>query len=105
MAGFRLISPIDTPERVHAAIGSVSLVLTESLHGAIFADTMGIPWIPFVTTRNVSALKWVDWCLSVGVSVRTRALATPVGVGGIDVWPAGPGDRRGDRCASTRRRR
>src|ERR1700733_3845761 len=65
-AGFRLISPIDTPERVHAAIGSVSLVLTESLHGAIFADTMGIPGGPFVTTRNVSALKWVDWCLSVG---------------------------------------
>jgi succinoglycan biosynthesis protein ExoV len=77
MAGFRLISPIDTPERVHAAIGSVSLVLTESLHGAIFADTMGIPWIPFVTTRNVSALKWVDWCLSVGVTFAPVPLPPP----------------------------
>ena len=77
MAGFRLISPIDTPERVHAAIGSVSLVLTESLHGAIFADTMGIPWIPFVTTRNVSALKWVDWCLSVGVAFAPVPLPPP----------------------------
>jgi succinoglycan biosynthesis protein ExoV len=76
-AGFRLISPVDTPERVHAAIGAVSLVLTESLHGAIFADTMGIPWIPFVTTRNVSALKWVDWCLSVGVSFRPVPLPPP----------------------------
>jgi succinoglycan biosynthesis protein ExoV len=76
-AGFRLISPIDTPERVHAAIGSVSLVLTESLHGAIFADTMGIPWIPFVTTRNISALKWVDWCLSVGVTFTPVPLPPP----------------------------
>ncbi|MDR3536963.1 MAG: hypothetical protein P4L71_10735 [Acetobacteraceae bacterium] len=76
-AGFRLISPIDTPERVHAAIGKVSLVLTESLHGAILADTMGIPWIPFVTTRNVSALKWVDWCLSVGVAFTPVPLPPP----------------------------
>ncbi len=76
-AGFRLISPIDTPERVYAAIGAVSLVLTESLHGAIFADTMGIPWIPFVTTRNVSALKWVDWCLSVGVAFTPVPLPPP----------------------------
>jgi len=29
---------------------------------------MGIPWFPFVTTRNISALKWVDWCLSVGTT-------------------------------------
>jgi succinoglycan biosynthesis protein ExoV len=76
-AGYRLISPIDTPERVHAAIGAVSLVLTESLHGAIFADTMGIPWIPFVTTRNVSALKWVDWCLSVGVTFTPVPVPPP----------------------------
>jgi succinoglycan biosynthesis protein ExoV len=76
-AGFRLISPIDTPERVHAAIGGVSLVLTESLHGAIFADTMGIPWIPFVTTRNVSVLKWVDWCLSVGVTFTPVPVSPP----------------------------
>jgi succinoglycan biosynthesis protein ExoV len=76
-AGFRLISPIDTPERVHAAIGGVSLILTESLHGAIFADTMGIPWVPFVTTRNVSAMKWVDWCLSVGVDFAPKPLPPP----------------------------
>jgi succinoglycan biosynthesis protein ExoV len=76
-AGFQLISPIDTPERVHAAIGSVSLVLTESLHGAIFADTMGIPWVPFVTTRNVSALKWVDWCLSVGMTFAPVPVPPP----------------------------
>ena len=76
-AGFQLISPIDTPERVHAAVGKVSLILTESLHGAIFADTMGIPWVPFVTTRNVSALKWVDWCWSVGVDFTPVPLPPP----------------------------
>jgi len=76
-AGFRLISPIDTPERVHASIGGVSLLLTESLHGAIFADAMGIPWIPFVTTRNVSVLKWVDWCLSMGMAFTPVPLPPP----------------------------
>lgn len=76
-AGFRLISPIDTPENVHAAIGGVSLILTESLHGAILADTMGIPWLPFITTKNVSALKWVDWCLSVDVEFTPMPLPPP----------------------------
>ena len=76
-AGFRLITPIDTPARVHAAIGGVSLVLTESLHGAILADTMGIPWVPFISTRNVSALKWVDWCLSVKVAFAPVPIPPP----------------------------
>jgi succinoglycan biosynthesis protein ExoV len=76
-AGMRLISPTDTPDRVHAAVGAVSLVLTESLHGAIFADTLGIPWIPFVTTRNVSAMKWVDWCLSVGLTFTPVPVPPP----------------------------
>jgi succinoglycan biosynthesis protein ExoV len=91
-AGFRLISPIDTPERVHAAIGSVSLVLTESLHGAIFADTMGIPWVPFVTTRNVSALKWVDWCLSVGVAFTPVPLPPPSAAAALAFGRPGGGD-------------
>jgi len=93
-AGFRLISPIDTPERVHAAIGSVSLVLTESLHGAIFADTMGIPWVPFVTTRNVSALKWVDWCMSVGVAFAPVPLPPPSAAAALAFGRPGGGDRK-----------
>lgn len=76
-ADMALISPIDTPANVCAAIGSMSLLLTESLHGAILADTMGVPWIPIVTTRNVSALKWVDWCLSVGVAFAPVAVPPP----------------------------
>jgi succinoglycan biosynthesis protein ExoV len=93
-AGFRLISPIDTPERVHAAIGSVSLVLTESLHGAIFADTMGIPWVPFVTSRNVSALKWVDWCMSVGLDFAPVPLPPPSAAAALAFGRPGGGDRR-----------
>ncbi len=76
-AGMRLISPVDTPANVHAAIGAMSLVLTESLHGAILADAMGVPWIPIASTGNVSALKWVDWCLSVGVSFAPMPIAPP----------------------------
>jgi len=77
LAGFRLVSPIDTPASVHSALASARLVLTESLHGAILADTLGIPWTPFVSTRNVSAFKWVDWCLSVGVPFAPVSIAPP----------------------------
>jgi len=76
-AGFRLVSPIDTPASVYSRIAGAGLVLTESLHGAIFADTLGIPWIAFASTRNVSAFKWVDWTLSVGVRFAPFAIAPP----------------------------
>ena len=91
MAGFRLISPIDTPNRCMRRLVRSSLVLTESLHGAIFADTMGIAGFPFVTTRNVSALKWVDWCLSVGVSFAPVPLPPPSRRRHADLRPAGRG--------------
>jgi succinoglycan biosynthesis protein ExoV len=76
-AGFRLISPIDTPARVIAALRASKLVLTESLHGAILADSLGIPWIPFISTRNVSTFKWVDWCLSVDVTFKPAMVPSP----------------------------
>lgn len=93
-AGFRLVTPVDTPERVHSAIGTASLVLTESLHGAILADAMDIPWIAFVTTRNVSALKWVDWSLSVGQSFAPVPLPPPSAAAAMAFGRPRPGPAR-----------
>jgi succinoglycan biosynthesis protein ExoV len=76
-AGLRLISPLDTPERVHAAIAGSRLVLAEALHAAICADSLGVPWIPFVSTANISLFKWVDWCASVGVAFAPMVLPPP----------------------------
>jgi len=76
-AGMRLITPIDTPANVIRGLRSCRLVLTESLHGAILADALDIPWIPFISTRNVSAFKWVDWCLSVGLTFAPVTISPP----------------------------
>ena len=67
-AGYRLISPMAAPRDVVTALASTRLVLTESLHGAILADALGIPWVPLSSSRNVAVFKWVDWALSVGLN-------------------------------------
>jgi succinoglycan biosynthesis protein ExoV len=76
-AGFALISPIGRPEDVIAELRSTGLLLTESLHGAILADSYGIPWIALVTSGNYSLFKWTDWCLSVGVRLRVMNVPPP----------------------------
>ena len=65
LAGFDLIDPMQSPGRVIGSIASAPLVLTESLHGAIIADVLRVPWIAFVTTGNVPLFKWFDWAASV----------------------------------------
>jgi len=42
-------------------------VLTESLHGAILADTYGIPWSVFATSGNFGSTKFIDWCFSLDI--------------------------------------
>uniref|UniRef100_B0T440 ExoV-like protein n=1 Tax=Caulobacter sp. (strain K31) TaxID=366602 RepID=B0T440_CAUSK len=76
-ADFDLIDPMRAPEPVIRAIMGKRLILTESLHGAILADTYGVPWLPFAISGNFSAFKWFDWTASVGVSPRFRMLPPP----------------------------
>ena len=64
-AGIELVSPLDNPKNIFLKILSSQLVCTESLHGAICADALGVPWIPIVTQRNVNSFKWWDYCASV----------------------------------------
>jgi succinoglycan biosynthesis protein ExoV len=77
MAGLTLIDPRHPPEAVIHAIASASLVLTESLHGAILADTYGIPWLAFATSGNFCMPKWMDWAASVGVDLGVTYLPPP----------------------------
>jgi succinoglycan biosynthesis protein ExoV len=77
MAGMKLIDPRHPPETVIRAITESSLVLAESLHGAIIADTYGIPWLAFATSGNFCMPKWVDWTASVGVDMSVTYLPPP----------------------------
>ncbi|WP_224004136.1 polysaccharide pyruvyl transferase family protein [Aureimonas sp. SA4125] len=78
-AGMTLIDPMGAVSDVIPKIASAKLVLTESLHGAIIADTYGIPWIAFTTNKSFSVFKWTDWTRSVGLPLKLRVIAPPSG--------------------------
>jgi succinoglycan biosynthesis protein ExoV len=77
LANMRLIDPRGTPQDVIRQIAESDLVLTESLHGAILADTYDIPWIPFATSRNFGTSKWVDWMASVRQDLMLTLIPPP----------------------------
>ena len=70
-AGLYPIDPRQTPRQVADAIASCERVLTESLHGAIFADTLGVPWRAVVLARRFNDFKWQDWLDTLGMKLRT----------------------------------
>lgn len=62
-------------ERVLGMIKNSSLVLAESLHGAIMADAFRVPWVPLVDRRKpVSLFKWQDWCGSLEMTYHPVAI-------------------------------
>ncbi len=77
LTGFRIVDPRQSPGKVISDIYSARMVLTESLHGAIIADTYGIPWIGFATSNNFSFGKWVDWAMSVGLPCELAMVPPP----------------------------
>jgi succinoglycan biosynthesis protein ExoV len=75
--GFEIIDPRAEPLAVVERIARAGLVLTESLHGAIIADTYGIPWIAFATSKNFGGTKWVDWAMSLGITFNLTMVPPP----------------------------
>lgn len=68
--GFRYIDPGWPVDQVIAAIQDSRLLLAEAMHGAITADSLGIPWIPLTTSPRILPFKWRDWCASIGQVYR-----------------------------------
>lgn len=64
--------PISTRDPVATVLGQIAdceVVFTESLHGAIFADALRVPWVPVLGTNAAlegptASFKWQDWCSS-----------------------------------------
>jgi len=77
LTGFQIVDPRDTPFNVIDKISKARLVLTESLHGAILADTYGIPWIAFATSSNFGATKWLDWTASLDLPFDLSIVPPP----------------------------
>lgn len=64
-AGMVAINPRQAPNVVIDQLRSCSRVLAESLHGAICADAMGIPWAACVLAHRFNEFKWRDWLATI----------------------------------------
>ena len=79
MAGMALIDPRSPPESVVAAIGRCRLLLSESLHGAIVADAMRVPWVAIRPLAGIHRQKWRDWAETVDLTIRPQPLTPSSG--------------------------
>ncbi len=77
LTGYEILDPRAPYPEVIARIAAARIVLTESLHGAIFADLLGIPWHVFATGRNFGVTKWIDWSASVGRRFAMTVVPAP----------------------------
>lgn len=80
LAGFHLCSPIQEVGKVIAEIAAADYVITESLHGAILADTYGVPWAAWACSGNFSDFKWLDWLKSLNLKYQVHKLTPPSSV-------------------------
>ena len=72
--GTEYVDPRQDSELVIRRIGSATLVLAESMHAAIVADALRVPWISVTTTPEFLAFKWADWAASLGMTISTCVL-------------------------------
>jgi hypothetical protein len=81
--GVNYIDPAWDVEDVIRAINSSHLLVAEAMHGAIVADALRVQWVPVQLYDHIRALKWQDWCLSLGLEY------------GPEVYSPAPGEDRG----------
>lgn len=71
-SGLAYVDPCGEAKSVIAAIAGAQLVLAESMHAAILADALRVPWVAVTTSRNVNSFKWRDWSASLGLTYEPR---------------------------------
>lgn len=64
-AGMVAINPRLPPAEVAAQLRDCGRVMAESLHGAICADAMGIPWAACLLAHRFNHFKWRDWLATI----------------------------------------
>ena len=72
--GITYVDPRWSFHRVFALIGNARLVLADAMHGAIVADTFRVPFVPLVSSREISSFKWMDWTMGMGLPYRPMRL-------------------------------
>ncbi len=76
--GFKYISPRQSNVRkVVEELSSCKYLITEALHGGIFADMLEIPWSPVTSGQQVYSFKWDDWCKSIDHAYEPTQIPYP----------------------------
>jgi succinoglycan biosynthesis protein ExoV len=73
-AGIQFVSPAETSKDVIRQIAAAPLVIGESMHAAIIADSFRVPWIPVMISQWFNAAKWNDWAESLAVDLTITPL-------------------------------
>jgi succinoglycan biosynthesis protein ExoV len=71
-AGLAYVDPCGDAKSVIRAIAQSRLVIAESMHAAILADAMRVPWVAVSTSRAINSFKWEDWAASLELTYRPR---------------------------------
>lgn len=74
IAGITYLDPRADPMTLIAQIRGARLVLTEAMHGAIVADALRTPFIPFIPHHPDHRAKWQDWAASLQLELRSQPL-------------------------------
>lgn len=74
LAGVELVDPRQCAHRVIDQIRHARLVIADSMHAAIIADTMRVPWVPVASSRRINSFKWLDWTLSLDLPYEPAPL-------------------------------
>lgn len=75
-AGVRYLSPYGDSREKLDALRRSRLVLADAMHAAIVADAVRVPWVPVVTSCEVSSFKWVDWTRSMKLEYKPVYIPT-----------------------------
>lgn len=68
------MSPCDDAKAVIRAIAQSKLVIAESMHAAIVADALRVPWIAVKTHNDLHSFKWRDWASSLELTYRPQRI-------------------------------
>jgi succinoglycan biosynthesis protein ExoV len=91
-AGVEYINPIDNSRAIIDRIRRARLVIAEAMHAAIVADAVRVPWVPVVSSPQVSTFKWLDWTSSLNLPYtpsRIRASSAAVQLRNAMLWAYG----------------
>ena len=72
------INPRQSPSAVIDQMRGCSRILAESLHGAICADAMGIPWASCILAHRFNEFKWRDWLATIDRPYAPLLMARPL---------------------------